>query len=178
MKLQLAFLLCLIMASQCLGQSSDFYDKVLSDKGNHSSFIAIDIASSEYKGRVIIQNGSLLIFLYETKGLAEKDYQAFMKAHLLDKLRLDVGDASLSKWGFMKVVDVSSVRKQASKGIEEFIRYYFRAVGNERNALTNRLFVIKNGISDNERNAIINKLFEWGIASRTDDETGLLVVYR
>ena len=166
MKLKLALLLCLFIASHCLGQSGDFYDKVLRDQGNHSFFIAVDVVSSEYTGRVIIQNGDLLYFLNQTKGLDAEGYRAFMRAQLSNKTRLNIGDARLSKWGFIKVVDVGSVRKQASKGIEEFIRHYFRGR------------VIKDGIGDEMRNAIINRLFEWGIASKTDDETGYLVVYR
>jgi hypothetical protein len=115
---------------------------------------------------VIIQNGDLFYFLNQTKGLDAEGYRAFMKAQLSNKTRLNIGETRLSKWGFIKVADVGSVRKQSSKGIEEFIRHYFRGR------------VIKDGISDDKRNGIINRLFEWGIASKTDDETGYLVVYR
>lgn len=146
--------------------NTDFYDKVLSDYSDHSLFVAVDIKSREYTGRVVIKNADLYYFFNQTKGYDKEKYKAFMKKLLLNKTRLSIETASLSKWGFVNVTGVNGVKKYSSKSLQEFINHYFQGK------------VIKDNVGDDERNAIINKLFEWKIATRIDDETGYLVIVR
>jgi hypothetical protein len=146
-----------------MNQDAAFYDKVLDSDGDHGPFIAIDVQSKEYTGRVVIQNFSLYYFFNKTRGYDKERYKAFMKEKLLNKDRISLGNVSLKKWGFNKVATISSVEKHAANGLEKFIGHYFRGR------------VIRDGIRA-ERDAVISKLFEFGVVVETDCETEYLVI--
>jgi hypothetical protein len=161
MKLVLIVLLC-----SCMNQGAAFYDKVLDDYGLHSAFIAIDVQSGGYTGRTVIENAKLYYFFNQTRGYDKADYMKFMKERLLNKDRISLGDVSLKKWRFFKVVAISSVEDHASKGLDKFIDHYFKGK------------VIKEGIGVAETNAVISKLFDFGVRAKVDDGTGILVIAR
>jgi hypothetical protein len=147
-----------------MNQDAAFYDKVLGNYSLHSTFIATDVQSKEYTGRVVIENGDLYYFFRQTRGYDQKSYMAFMRERLLNKDRISLGNVSLKKWGFYKVAAINSVEKHASNGLEKFIDHYFQGI------------VIRDGIRDAERNAVISKLFEFGVVAHIDCETGYLVI--
>ena len=51
----------------CTNMNSPFYNQVLNDFYTTSYFIAVDIKSPFYKGRTIIENNNLYLFLNKTK---------------------------------------------------------------------------------------------------------------
>ncbi|HMJ09081.1 MAG TPA: hypothetical protein VK468_08750, partial [Pyrinomonadaceae bacterium] len=140
-----------------------FLERVLTDFSlQHSNYIALDVESDEFSGRIIIENEKLFAFLNRSKGLTEKAYVAFMKDILSKKGKLQMGNAKPEEIGFEKVTSLSSVDANADKSRETFTAHYFPKG------------VITSGVSAEEVNSIINKLFEWHVATFMDDETGLL----
>jgi hypothetical protein len=179
MKLIIVFLIGLFAAQISSGQGDDFYDRVLADFNCiHCSFIAIDVESADYTGRVIIDNGTLYALLSRGKEYDKKNYRDFVKKVLIkkEKLKLDnvfLSDAkdSLYTSGMNSIrFDILKGSKEvdevAAKGKEEFIKHYFHKPAGA--------LVVKDGIED--RNPVINKLFEWRIATLIDDETGYLLI--
>ncbi len=159
-------LLLLIVLFSCTQEEVMFLDKVVSNFDRYSYFIAIDLESSAYRGRVIIENDDLYYYFEQTKQLDKLAYKNLIINTLKSNGYLDVPNINLVKWNFNKVPSVASVTKNAEKGEDEFIKVYFEGR------------VLKDGISDEERTAIINQLFDWEIPSRIDDETGYLIISR
>jgi hypothetical protein len=58
----------------CTNSNSSFYNKILNDFDTTSYFIAADIKSPFYKGRIIIENNNLYLYLYKTKGYDKGKY--------------------------------------------------------------------------------------------------------
>ena len=96
-------LLFVILFSSCSTNNTAFYDKVLSDFDVTSYFIAIDIRSSAYNGRVIIENNDLYNFLNKTKGWDRKSYKSGMKKILVHRRVLKINNTDLLKWKFIQV---------------------------------------------------------------------------
>ena len=68
MKLFFLFCICLLLAQTSFSQNEDFYKKVLNERVSRNGyFVALDVKSTVYNGRVIITNGNLHYFLTETK---------------------------------------------------------------------------------------------------------------
>ncbi len=81
-------LLFFMLLLSCSKSNRAFYDKVLSDFGTRSYFIALDIKSDFYKGRVLIENNDLYNFLNKTKGWDKERYKARMLKILAHKEHL------------------------------------------------------------------------------------------
>jgi hypothetical protein len=180
MKLVLTLLLCSFTPQNYLSQSKEFYDEILDSYGRNTFFIAVDVESSRYTGRVIVENGYLYHFLSEVEGFNKEKYKEFMKNLLSNKGKLRLKNVTLVKNGtflkvkgfrsneFMTVKEIKSVEVMAAKGREDFIRHYFDNIDED--------YILKPGIGTDERNAIINKLFVWQAAAYISDITGSLVV--
>ena len=159
-------LLLIIVLYLILNQDTALYDKALDDMRKNSYFITLNIQSSNYTGRVIIENLELYYYFKQTKGYSVESYKDFMTKNLSNKEILRLDNIDLNKWGFIKSPDNNRVNKYATKGLEEFIKQYFEKK------------VIKKRVNDTERNAVISKLFELGVLAYVDDESGCLVITR
>jgi hypothetical protein len=148
----------------CTNYNTPFYDKVLDDFDTHSYFVAVDIKSSSYKGRVIIENNNLYQFFQRTKGLNREKYKYQMKRILAHHKVLTIENKDYSESNFLKVSELESVIQVANRGSEYFIAYYFNGV------------VLNYGITDEERDAIINQLFYWNVPAKIDNLTGDLII--
>lgn len=158
--------LLLLLLFSCTQSETMFLDKVLNNFDRYSYFIAIDLKSSAYNGRVVIENDDLYYYFEQIKQLDKAAYKNFITNQLQSKEPLNIQNADLVRWNFVKVPIVPSITKNAEKGVDEFIKTYFDGR------------VLKDGITDDERTVIINQLFEWEIPSNIDDETGYLVISR
>lgn len=158
-------LLFLMLFSSCMNNDPIFYNKVLNDFDGYSWFISIDVKSLGYKGKVVIENAELFYCLNQTQKIDKEEYIKILKKKLENNSAIEIED--IKKYNFIKVPNVPSVETNTKEGIEKFINTYF-----------NKGKVLKDGITDDERTVIIQKLFEWGIASKIDDETGYLILSR
>lgn len=148
----------------CKQTSSPFYDNVLNDFDTTSYFIALNLKSPFYKGRVIIENKNLYYFLNKTKGLNKEKYQSTMKKILVHNRTLRIDERDILKWNFIKVSTLESVIIAANRGRDSFIINYFTGVS------------LNYGITDEERNAVIDQLFYWKIPAKIDKLTGNLMI--
>jgi hypothetical protein len=148
----------------CKNPNSSFYNKVLNDFDTTSYFIAVDIKSPFYKGRTIIENNNLYMYLHKTKGFDKVKYIYFMKRTLRHHRVLKITDRDIIDWKFIKVTELESVIHNADHGRDNFVANYFNGT------------VLNFGITDIEQNAIINQLFYWDIPAKIDRLTGDLII--
>lgn len=156
----------LILSSCTMNKDTSFYQKVINDFDRYSYFISIELHTSNYNGKVIIENDDLYNYLQQTHKIDKEKYKTMIKEKLLNHLSLELSNNNQSQSNFIKVPEIESVNTIAKKGIDEFIKTYFDGK------------VLKDGVTDDERTVIIQKLFEWEVASKIDDETGYLILNR
>ncbi|CAN5627244.1 hypothetical protein BH20ACI4_BH20ACI4_32080 [soil metagenome] len=169
MKLLLIFCSFFLFIQFSFAQVNDFYETVLSDFRGNSAFIALDIVSSEYSGRIIIENAHLYVLLNRAKGFDENAYQSFMKNLLQDKKKLCLCDADFTNIRFYKVKNLPIISEYENKGMNEFIKHFFIKI-DEKYLMGLEKFSL------DERSAVVSKLFEWKIATFIDDESGYLII--
>ena len=164
MKTYSIILLSVLLLSSCSTNNNAFYDKVLSDFGVTSYFIALDISSSAYTGRVIIENNDLYNFMNKTKGWDKKSYGQKMKKILVHRRVLKINDTDLLKWKFIQVKEVTNVYLNVNKGTNNFIKNYFNGS------------MFKYEVDFDEMHAVINQLFYWNIPVKFDSVSGELLL--
>jgi hypothetical protein len=164
LKNSLFFLLSAVLFNSCNNGNTAFYNTVLNDFDSSSYYVAFNIKSPDYKGRVIIENDDLYYFLNKTKGVDKSSYHSLMQKILTHRRNLKVDEKDLAKWKFIEVPLVSSVIFNANKGVNSFIAQYFDGV------------VLNAGLSYDEIHAVINQLFYWGIPIRVDPASHQLLL--
>jgi hypothetical protein len=163
------FILLIIIALiipiiSCTSQNSAFYNKVLNDFDSTSYFISLNIKSPSFKGRAIIENRKLYLFLNQTKGFNEKRYQLYMEKMLSHRRVMKVEEKDFSRFDFRKVYDDESVIRNTVNGRDNFIAYYFNGS------------VLNLVLSEKELNAVISQLFYWEIPAKYDKLTRELII--
>ena len=148
----------------CSRTDTSFYDKVLSDFSDKSYFIALDIKSSAYKGRVIIENNDLYNYLNKTESWDKISYKSKLEKILIHSRKLKVNSTDLIKWKFIRVNEVNNVYLNANKGMNSFIATYFEGV------------LFRYDVNEEEMHAVINQLFYWKIPVRFDKLSGQLML--
>ncbi len=145
-----------LLLQSCTTGNPDFYKKVLNDFDTSSYYVALNLKSPYYKGRVLIENDDLYSFLNKTKGWDKSRYLSKMERILLHRRYLRTDEKDILKWKFIKVKQVSSVIYSANKGANSFLAKYFDGV------------VMNPGLTYEEVYAVISQLFYWGIPMRID----------
>lgn len=159
--------LLLTLLFSCMQSDSTFLDKVLNDFDSYSYFIALDVETPNYNGKIIVENEDLYYVFQKTKGINSKEeYKTEVKEAILKKSALPLNISDFKECKIYQALKNGAVDSIVTKGKDRFIAHYFDGR------------VLKDGISDDERNAIIVKLFEWEIPVKIDDETGYLVISR
>jgi len=158
----LIFMIFIIIS--CKNSNSSFYNKVLNDFDTTSYFIAVDIKSPFYKGRTIIENNNLYMYLHKTKGVDKVKYIYFMKRTLSHHRAVKITDKDFVDWKFIKVTELEVVIHNADLGRDNFVANYFNGT------------VLNSVITDIEQNAIINQLFYWEIPAKIGKLTGELII--
>lgn len=165
--LGLVFIIFIILKNPfiaCTNMNSPFYNKVLNDFDTTSYYIALDIKSQSYNGRIIIENNNLYLFLNKTMGFDKERYKSYMKRVLTHHKALKIEDKDFYTWKFIKVFELESVIHFADQGRDNFVAHYFNGI------------VLNDGISDKEQNAVINQLFYWEFPAKIDKLTGDLII--
>lgn len=158
------FLVIISSVTSCVKVDTSFYDKVLSDFGSNSYFVALNIKSPSYKGRAIIENNDLYNCMHQTRGLSKEKYQSRIKRILIHNRALRISEKAFLTWNFKKVDIPESMIKIADRGRDNFVAYYFNGI------------VLNYGIKEAERNAIINQLFCWDLPAKFDKISGDLIL--
>jgi len=148
---RLSFLLsvCIIAVLSCTDKDNSFYDKVLNDFSKHSDFIALDIKSHQYIGRVIIENNDLFTLLNNTKGWNKTIYKSKIEKLIIHRRTLNIGNTDLLKAKFLKVKEINE---------------YFSGK------------VFNYSVAEDEMYSVINQLFYWNISVKLDDISGQLLL--
>lgn len=160
----LFFCLILLSCSNNNNNNNAFYNKVLSDFNKSSDFIALNVKTRDYNGRVLIQNLDLYNYLHSVRGLDTSSYRTDMEKILARRRTLRLNSSDFLKWKFIKVKEMTNVYLNANKGINSFLEYYFDGT------------VFKYAVSLDEMNAVINQLFYWQVAVKFDGITGQLIL--
>jgi hypothetical protein len=160
----IAFLILENPFISCTNVHSQFFDKVLNDFDTNSYFIALDLKSPYYKGRVIIENNDLFTFLQKTKGFDKEKYKTFMNRILTHHKVLRIKEKDIGASKFIKVDLIESVLNIAGRGKNNFVAYYFNGI------------VLNIAVTDKEQAAIINQLFYWKFPAKIDSITGALII--
>ena len=153
-----------IILSSCSMNKITFFDKVSNDFDRYSYFVSIQMNTTGAKEVFIIENDDLYNYLSQKLKINKEQYKKLLQDKLINNSTLDIENPSSN---FIKVPNIINVENNAKKGVDEFLEIYF-----DNNK------VIKDNILNDERTAIIQKLFEWEIASKIDDETGYLIIFR
>jgi len=148
----------------CTNVNSPFYNQVLNDFDTTSYFIAVDIKSPSYKGRAIIENNNLYLFLNKKRGFHNRRYLSYMERTLTHHRSLKIDDKDFAMWKFIKVYELESVIQNTDRGRDNFVANYFNGT------------LMKYGFTEKEQNAVINQLFYWGIPAKIDKLTGELII--
>ena len=159
-----ALIFMIFILISCKNPNSSFYNKVLNDFDTTSYFIAVDIKSTFYKGRAIIENNNLYLYLHKTKGFDKVKYTYFMKRTLRHHRALKITDQDIVDLKFIKVTELEGVIHIANSGRDNFVANYFNGT------------VLNSGITYIEQNAIIDQLFYWEIPVKIDKLTGELII--
>ena len=132
----LFILLILLGINSCFGQDKVFIDEILNNEHCQKCyFVAIDVGTKDFSGRVVIPYGELLDFVNKTEGFEDEQSKDFIKSLLVNNQSFIINDAKfdgsyinidgISKKQF-KVVDKSEkVDNVATKGCMAFINYFF-----------------------------------------------------
>lgn len=158
------FIVLFFLIQSCNIGTQKFITKVISDFDRYSFFVALEIKSPEYNGKVVIENDDLYNYYNKTQDVDKKTYQEIAYRMLQTKTTLTINKEDLTRFNFLIVPNDKSVIENAHRGVEHFVATYF----NGR--------VLKDNISDNELYVIIYQLYNFKIASKIDDETGYLVI--
>ncbi len=147
---------------QLADTSQIFYSKITSDFTRHSYYLSFTASFTDYQGPVIIENDDLYSFFNRDGTLTRETYQNEIVQRLVkNDFKFEM---KFPNKGFVKVVSLAKVTKSVSKGKERFIKTYFKNN------------VIRKNLSEDERSAVISNLFAFQIASKMEDETGILVI--
>ena len=164
------FIGLLLLLQSCTTGNDEFIKKVISDFDMYSFFVSIEVKSPAYKGKAIIENYELYYYYNQTQNINKKKYQVIMYRMLREKLTLNIKNEDFTEFNFLIVPDDITINANAQEGVENFIKIYF-----EGRVLKDN---ITDNITDNERYAIISQLYNFNVASKIDDETGYLVLYK
>ena len=156
----------LLLIQSCTMGNDKFIKKVISDFDRYSFFVSIAVESPEYSGKAIIENNDLYRYYNQTQNIDKKKYQDVIYKILRTKLTLNVKNEDFTQFNFLIVPNDTTVIANAQKGVDNFLKTYFK----ER--------VLRDEITDNERYAIISQLYDFNIASKIDCETGYIVLYK
>ena len=139
----------------CFCQVKNFTDILMLQTGRYAPFVELRIKSTEYEGLVIIKTSDIYTFLeFHLKNTNKSYLRKYLSNELQTRSYLDVGNISIDKWGFRKVLPNESVKYHALKGKDVFIKYYFHE---GRNIVVD--------IKSEEESAVISQLLKWGTAT-------------
>ena len=154
----------LLVALSFVLSVSSFYDRLLSDHKRNSWFVCIETKFANEQKIIIIENDDLYYLLDQEKNMTKRDYSIFIKQKLIYKKTLILDNVHSKNLDILEYQKIKSVDANAKKGLQNFLKIYFR------NKVLKKEFLA-------EKSAIIYKLFKWKILCKIDDETGFLYYY-
>ena len=156
-----------IRGQERISESRDadrFVTTVLSDFGAVSSrYLALKISTKDFSGKVVIPNGDLYLALNAETPLSESEYIARLRSIIKSDSKLKISSHVWKSANFRLVDD--------------------RILGSLNHSPANHLIEemfaggrIRPSVRESDIPAVIWKLFGLGMATRSDDETGTLLL--
>ncbi len=192
-------ILLLVLAScvSVFGQTKTFYDNVLGSSC-WGCFVALNVESDFFSGRVVIENAELFNYLKNTENLDEKKYKSFISELIENKRALKMTGTRKDDSGFFLVgnkvkshtfriiIASKDFETIAAKGCDALLDNYFSILSKnkpqEKSGCRER--IKRNGddlfmypkFDMTEENNVIAKLFELEIPVNLDDISGSLKI--
>ncbi|HLP93284.1 MAG TPA: hypothetical protein VK168_04570 [Saprospiraceae bacterium] len=116
------------------------------------------------KQKIIIENDNLYVYMNRSKKIGKNKYIQKMDKIMAQQKCVDFLSQCSEEDGGYKVKYIERITSVAKLGKEHFITAYF---DNGK---------LKGSQTKEEKIAIIAQLFEWEIACKQDDESGILVI--
>ncbi len=140
-----------------------FYSSVLDDFSTHSNFISILVKSEDSVLQYVVENAVLYRYLYQKTKFSEVDYKRLVFKKMTENLPLIIGTNLPPSFRLVSID--STILKNSTKSKQEFIDIYFKDS-----------FCMKKEVNELQESAVIFQLFKWGIATKTDCETGFTIL--
>ncbi|GAB3722037.1 hypothetical protein [Flavobacterium koreense] len=162
----LAILLFLVNSNFSFSQNEDYYTKVLTNLKSNGYYLSINVTSTSYTGKIVIENVDLYFFFKDTKRIRHKKYIKQLKKYLETETPMPIDNVFFEEYKFAKVASSEEIEQDFKLGKTYFLEKYF----------SNR--VLKKSYPIETQLIIIDKLFLLNILCFTDDESGALVIER
>lgn len=160
----LAILLFLVNSNFSFSQNEDYYTKVLTNLKSNGYYLSINVTSTSYTGKIVIQNVDFYFFLYDTKRIRQKKYIKQIKKYLETETPMPIDNVFFEEYKFAKVASSEEIEQDFKLGKTYFLEKYFS------DRVLNKSYPIETKL------IIIDKLFLFNILCYTDDESGALVI--
>lgn len=197
MRKTIILLLVLASSVSVFGQTKTFYDNILGSSC-WSCFVALNIESESFSGRVVVENAELFNYLKDTENLDEKKYKTFVSELIKNNLALKITGIKNDDRGVFLIGNgiknrtfrVTTASKDfetiVAKGCDDLLDHYFSILSKnklqEKSGCRER--IKRNGddlfmhpkFDLIEQNNVIAKLFELEIPVNLDDISGSLKI--
>ena len=145
-------------------QNGEYYTKVLTNLNFNGYYLSINVTSTSYTGKIVIQNVDFYTFLNRTKRIRHKKYIKQIKKYLETETPIPIDDVFFKEYKFAKVITLEEIEQDFKLGKIYFLEKYFS------NRVLNKSYSIETEL------IIIDKLFLFNILCFNDDESGALVI--
>lgn len=156
----------IIICNNSFSQNGEYYTKVLTNLKSNGYFLSINVTSTSYIGKIVIENADFYFFLKDTKRIRHKKYIKQLKKYLETETPMPIDNVFFKEYKFAKVASSEEIEQDFKLGKTYFLEKYF----------SNR--VLKKSYPIETELIIIDKLFLLNILCFTDDESGALVIER
>lgn len=167
--LVLSLSICLFACHNSRNKEEDnsIIKTALGDFSRHSYFIPIKVDSEGSDKYFVIENGLFANYLNKINGYPENVYQDIVRKYLQSNAAFKFGNSELDKFSFLNVDATAITNPPFNQGKDYILRTFFKK--------QSKYYVI-NDSGYKHQNEIIYALFYDGVLSKTDDETGALLV--
>lgn len=192
-------ILLLVLSStvSVFGQTKTFYENILGSSC-WDCFIALNIKSESFSGRVVVENAELFNYLKDTENLNEKKYKTFISELIKNNRALKMTGIKKDDSGnflignkiqnrtFRVIIASKNFETIAAKGCDDLLDHYFsillknklqeKSDCRERIKLNGDDLLMYPKFDLIEQNNVIAKLFELEIPVNLDDISGSLKI--
>lgn len=161
-------ILLLLVIQSC--KSHNWKEKALNiclrDHGRYSCFVGLRIKSDEAVVPCVIMNDDLFQYFNAKKATSQDEYERLVKEIVKDKKVLTINRSDVAKYDFLIFSPSNIVTQDIRKGKDFVLKSYFTKMKDNQ--------MLDVALPDEAKEELIYALFEWGIISKTDDESGRL----
>ncbi len=144
-----------------------------------NSMLCFKLKTLNFEGKVVIERVDLFDFFLKKYYLSEKSFDSLMIQELQDGAIELKDSVDLKRYYFHIVKEIESVKINALKGKEEFLKIYFNDYDFKSDSIVKENYIIPN-VEDVEQEhiAVIYQLFQWKIAVIRECESGFWFILK